>query len=629
MEAREITRLSETPTPVNRACGNCARAKAKCIFASDAGGKCQRCYRLQKTCEPTASRVRATPRARKLGDSNRITKTSVAKLEEKLDGLVTLLQSSREPVEVPQPPIETAAHVCRIEATPLSIRPICSSNEIEPSLVNINAYRLLEGRNIPPTLTNSHAPNIDSQSRPYKKATLECLGFTSQKADALLDIFRTEMTPNFSFAVVDKSLTAIELLQENPLLFIAIAAIASRETIQQKDLGNTFIVQMSEAVFVRGERSMEILVAIITYAGWSYYHFYNVPRLTGLISAACTILYDLKLTRPPTKTPLSLFDKAMRHANMKEISEPIRTIDERRAYLGCYFLTCIVSSCFHRIDALPYTSYVDQCCSILEAADTRNEDHTLIALVRLQLVSERIKQAPWNTGGNGGENFCPQILHVKALETQLRNVKAELAPGTFNNVHVNLSYHAIEVLLYKCGLFKSSSTSSSDISGFDRLEILHKCLQSVKSFMDVFFAIPASQFHTLPIAILGHLMHVLVVLQILSCFESSDWDLEYSRQEVSLTTVLKNLADKFENVTKELAIDAGSTIKGQDVFSISAVKMRCVEEYCRSKMAGLEPEIAPEAIINNDYYGLGDNSTGLFSDTFDDTWMCDILAPLE
>lgn len=147
--------------------------------------------------------------------------------------------------------------------------------------------------------------------------------------------------------------------------------------------------------------------------------------------------------------------------------------------------------------------------------------------------------------------------------------------------------------------------------------------------MNVFFAIPAGQFHTLPIAIFGHLMHVLVVLQILSSFESSDWDLEYSRQEVNLTTVLKSLAEKCEQATKDLNIDADSTIKGQDVFSISAVKMRCVEEYCRSKMAGVEPEVVPETVINNDYYGLGDNSTGLFSDAFDDTWMCDILAPWE
>jgi len=110
-----------------RACSTCARSKAKCVPGNETGEKCQRsvftsgvweveliikfprCQRLDKPCEPSIP----TTRKRKYDGekkfvfgivnfekllsrpSRRVTKAQVEKLEQKVEGLVTLLTSTK------------------------------------------------------------------------------------------------------------------------------------------------------------------------------------------------------------------------------------------------------------------------------------------------------------------------------------------------------------------------------------------------------------------------------------------------------------------------------------------------------------------------------------------------------
>ncbi|KAL1890871.1 hypothetical protein Sste5346_008012 [Sporothrix stenoceras] len=79
------------PAPYGRACANCSRAKCRCIYRSD-GSDCERCHRLKKDCRPSipVRRKAATPTsATKRTSSSTLSRT--AQLEQKLDGLVSLL----------------------------------------------------------------------------------------------------------------------------------------------------------------------------------------------------------------------------------------------------------------------------------------------------------------------------------------------------------------------------------------------------------------------------------------------------------------------------------------------------------------------------------------------------------
>jgi hypothetical protein len=72
--------------PYGQACAGCSRAKCRCIRRAHGIG-CERCHRLQKRCEPSASvRRRSVPKRVDRGFRN-------ANLQDTLEDLVTLLRS--------------------------------------------------------------------------------------------------------------------------------------------------------------------------------------------------------------------------------------------------------------------------------------------------------------------------------------------------------------------------------------------------------------------------------------------------------------------------------------------------------------------------------------------------------
>ncbi|CAK7223716.1 hypothetical protein SBRCBS47491_005302 [Sporothrix bragantina] len=84
------------PAPYGRACANCSRAKCRCIYRSN-GNDCERCHRLSKECRPSIPvrrKAAASSTATKRSSSSTLSRT--AQLEQKLDGLVSLLTAQNK-----------------------------------------------------------------------------------------------------------------------------------------------------------------------------------------------------------------------------------------------------------------------------------------------------------------------------------------------------------------------------------------------------------------------------------------------------------------------------------------------------------------------------------------------------
>lgn len=77
-------------SPFGKACASCYKAKCKCIAHPDGPG-CQRCHRLNKTCQPSGSVRRQT-----VIDKQNL-KAQISELSKKLDGLTERLESQNAP----------------------------------------------------------------------------------------------------------------------------------------------------------------------------------------------------------------------------------------------------------------------------------------------------------------------------------------------------------------------------------------------------------------------------------------------------------------------------------------------------------------------------------------------------
>lgn len=82
-------------------------------------------------------------------------------------------------------------------------------------------------------------------------------------------MFRDEMCPYFPFICIPDSVSAQDLRRDKPFLYLAVLAISTRKSLHQQELGKVIIRQLAERMLINGERSMDLLLGILTYAAWS------------------------------------------------------------------------------------------------------------------------------------------------------------------------------------------------------------------------------------------------------------------------------------------------------------------------------------------------------------------------
>jgi hypothetical protein len=281
----------------------------------------------------------------------------VEKLEEKLDGLVTLLKSSQESKLSNNPPVPG----------PFDTSPINSTTAANSNAVSQSCYEGIPGQawsHIGVTNGSTHSSTQISQTPGQETVTSntipitvcspdssmsEGIEFTIDQANVLLNRFRDHLAPFCPFIVVPPSISAQDLNRDRPFLLKSILAVASCVSSQQVPLGKWLIKQLADRMAVNGERNLDLLLGVLTYTGWIINQLSNgfsLQQITTLLSLGMTLVFDLGLNRPPRESwSKNLFEIALRETNNSAFSRHSinikgpRTLEERRAFLGMFFLS--------------------------------------------------------------------------------------------------------------------------------------------------------------------------------------------------------------------------------------------------------------------------------------------------
>jgi hypothetical protein len=92
---------------------------------------------------------------------------------------------------------------------------------------------------------------------------------TSQEAIFLLGLFRAEMAPLFPFVPLHDDITSVQLRQEKPILYASIVMIACQSDLdRQSEIARMVRYEISQAVLVRGEKSVALLQALLILIAW-------------------------------------------------------------------------------------------------------------------------------------------------------------------------------------------------------------------------------------------------------------------------------------------------------------------------------------------------------------------------
>ncbi|XDG08922.1 hypothetical protein ABKA04_008537 [Annulohypoxylon sp. FPYF3050] len=279
-------------------------------------------------------------------------------------------------------------------------------------------------------------------------------------------------------------------------------------------------------MLMRSERSLEILQSILLILGYYHYHCMVHAQMNNLIGLANSLAADMGINRNPE------WQERTRLLQANPEAPPARTNEERRALLGVWYMTSIISLAFQRIDPPRYTPYIDQCSKELEASQEYESDVLLIHLVRIQNLSERISQlhAKDNTANEiNAIARAPASAYSNMFHAELEKFTDSLPPSIATNqliiCHINTAKLRLweppridATLLEKI----SNSLASLSLDSASSLDIFYRASTTLKSWFEYWLSIDETDYFVLPMPVSAQLINAVTMLARWSKLSSPD-----------------------------------------------------------------------------------------------------------
>ncbi|KAL2869310.1 fungal specific transcription factor domain-containing protein [Aspergillus lucknowensis] len=552
--------------PYGQACLHCFKTKSKCV-KQNGSGSCERCLRLKKQYGPADSLRKRTS-----------SKTSnpaalIANLEDRVGSLTSLLH-------------EVAAN----SASPASLR---EAIERQQQLQEENARERAEER------------HEDSQhSEASTSANIEELSPEEEKSR--LFVFRSRMLQFFAFMYLPPTLTAQQLREKRPLLFGAIMAVTSASAQERRARGKEIKRLFAEAAVEETNSSIDLLLCVLTYAVWGYDHFINkVSSPSRLTQLATSLAYDLRLNKPrpiwshqlPSEVPLP--NQQGPDTRLLEDSAQ-QTLETKRAVLGCFLLSSMLSSHFGQTDPMRWTPQMERYLHDISRNTQCATDEMFALQVRLQLLAQQASEQrdqreldryQVNTVSATPSSIEPLLssAYLKTLQTKLQDIQATIPPSLKQEkilmTHLYYASLSIYETVYPVNPNIKLSPSSSILpSTFEELDCHSWSLGVIVSWFENFFAFPISDWIGFCFPLWAQLMRCLIVLLRLSV-PSAGWNCQAVRSTLDLLGVV----DELTKYIKRAAVEANEK-SPDDLFGIFYRITRSFGAYAAANLRPMEQE---------------------------------------
>ncbi|KAL5607087.1 hypothetical protein FOBRF1_007584 [Fusarium oxysporum] len=540
-----------------RACINCSRAKAKCVWPSsddaDEVHTCQRCFNNSLECSTLHPGVK-----RKRGKA-----TQAKVIEQKLDNIMSLL-SQRDPPAHTNRPLPTNSFTPT--ATP-------ASNQLD----------------------HQSDPSVPTQGQPRAEAISIVPGFqvSFSEADQALQEYMTDMVPQFPFVPLPGN-TTYNLYKEKPLLLKTILWVCRPPgPAPSAAFERWFREHIAHETVVLGNKSLEVLQALLVFFAWSDVDFYARSKDTSLVQLALGLVGDLGLTKLPGipgPTSGSIVEDAA-HLRKDVQARAQHASGDRRTVLGVYYITSILLA---RPSRLEYMPYFDHCCTELLKDDEYPADTLLVHLIRIRQIALKVNDT--FRGESDSTTDRPfRSIHALAIATVQKELETfmDRLPDDlkWNRTHTSTQSRMTTANSYR-SLEKPLRRHPRPPL---RARNLRLCQRSTQLLFDTFLLIPVETFPSLTCASMFHLALAIVKGSRLLCMEDRDWDLELARASFDLPGRLQQLSDHFEAASRLGRPRCAILLDGRPLFLSYAERFRWMRG---SYLSRLGPDLTgPNAAV--------------------------------
>lgn len=396
-----------------RACEACRGLKVRCEpDPNNPEGACKRCAKAGRNCivtQPTRKRQKKT-------DSR------VAELEKKIDALTATLSATKAGQAghpIPGMPdgaggimyggvgmdanrgwsavnaagmSRDAAHMARSHDQ----SPYADGNPTYPPPMVLAGQKRKYTESRGPAEdapTPSVAPSaVDTRSHDYSDIVDRGI-ITMERAHVLWDRYNYQMAPHLPGCVFPRDMSVGELRKTMPVLFLAVMSAASSETPNvQRVIVKELMQVFADKIMVTGEKSIEIVqalnISVIWY--WPPEHFEEL-KFYEMVHMAAVMAIDLGLGKRKSRRARNLGASFRDHPFRKHPPPDPTTIEARRTWLMCYFLTTNTAMALHRPFLLRWSSFMGECLDVLESSpEAAASDKYFCHLVRTHQLAEEI-----------------------------------------------------------------------------------------------------------------------------------------------------------------------------------------------------------------------------------------------
>ncbi|KAM3431718.1 hypothetical protein NHJ13734_007174 [Beauveria thailandica] len=530
-----------------RACANCSRLKMKCRWPDGAS-----------PTDVTTAASACTSR--------------VAQLEQKLDGIMSLLESSQRSNR--RRPSSTGSSASTAGDAPSSSSPLTPDSH---SHSHNNPSPLRRTRAAVDTTARGAIPSDEEERQRMSAAaahtdrgsaeSIELVpGFAVTFAEAAeyLQIYRKDYMPVFPFVIVEETTKPHELHRNAPALFWMIMAAVAQTSEEVDAAVKTWLRHyVAETMIIKQEKTLELLQAILVHLVWGSFHFYIDAETPLFMNLAQNIVFDLKLDWPPEQGQLfkhSLLGAAWCHTNKPHLVRRRKphTPAEIRAVLGLHYATSVSMSMFRRGPGVTWNSYLTKSCESIAALCQHPLDEALAASVRLQRIAQRGLSALPGTeyvwGPSATVYSHAQEMTLSLTRDNMDKFVHSQTPLIQNDVMFHHLYLALLVRLYEPVLgMQPAVSSSSDNSAnstarapFHRTAMLWKLVDACRALFAARAALTDAQTALRPSTMTGFLAFGVVTASRVLFHEADDWQPSVARRRFDYGAAMRDAAAQYE-----------------------------------------------------------------------------------
>ncbi|KAK4580131.1 hypothetical protein LTR86_000334 [Recurvomyces mirabilis] len=399
------------------------------------------------------------------------------------------------------------------------------------------------------------------------------LGVTLSEAEVLLDRYKRLMASSLPFVCLAPAVTAQELWSKKPLLLHAIATVACFHDLpKQQSMVKGFMRDVTERILMNNEKHVGIVQGLLVFVAWYHPHIFWGQQVTNLLHLAIAMTIDLGIDRAPGQCQTDFKAATTKAWHGPGMISRVMTMEEYRATAGVYYLTSMLASSFKKIDAMPYTKFMDESLQVLEETREYDSDLLLVQLVRLQHLAEDTHTAETPN--------APMQMYVKAFEADLAQLRKSDPSLDDRNILLRLQYLTVEILVWELSLNELQESTTKPLRS--HIDDLYRCIDAIKRFADVYFSIPANDYLILPFSVFGQFAHAFIILTKIASLEIEGWDIKTLHLSLDFAQVIEQAAVLFDASCK--SAPDGQQVNN-DCFGKWAHRIRWMKQVYEAKFS--------------------------------------------